>query len=76
MRERELSDNLMVYEKQDEIHTLRGKILKQEEKLGGLDVNNLQFERKEKEDKYERYLKEVPCTNPDYRIMAQSTKML
>ena len=59
MRERELSDNLMVYQKQDEIKILQDRISSQQEKLGGLDVNNLHTELQEKEAKKERYIKEV-----------------
>ena len=59
MRERELSDNLMVYQKQDEIKILQDRISSHQEKLGGLDVNNLHTELQEKEAKKERYIKEV-----------------
>lgn len=73
VRKRELADNLQLRKGDEEIAVKTKQILREEEKLGGLDANNLTQERISLQKEYEKLHKEVgKLSNPDSDLLARN----
>ena len=59
VRERELSDNLQLRKKREEVGEINAQIAEQKDKLEGFDVSNLQREIRKLQTKQEDLMKEV-----------------
>ena len=59
IHQRDLTDNLELRKRQVEIEDIHEKIKLEEQRLGGLDVNNLSKERNQLEKEYKSLVAEV-----------------
>lgn len=69
VRKRDLADNLQLRKGDEEITVKTKQILREEEKLGGLDANNLTLERNSLQKEYDKLHREVGNYSSDLDLL-------